>query len=86
MDPNITITWQHAVVFLGGIALQYLATKLNQPAVPALPGIPAVPVVPVAPVTPTPQLGDGHVVRDILAQLIAALQQSVPSTPATPKP
>lgn len=82
-------TWQHAIIFVLGIALQYLAARLNAPApqmpngVPTLPASP--PTTPANPNAPAPQLGDGHVLRDILAKLIEALQKSQPLQ-EVPKP
>lgn len=80
MEP---ITLQSAAIFLGGILLTWLANKYG-PKPPAVPPVGPAPVPvpspgpgPIVP-APLPQLGDGHILKELLAALILALQQSTP--------
>lgn len=66
MEP---LSWTSVALFIGGIVIKVLADKFA----PVNPANPAPP--PVNP-TPPPQLGDGHLLKAFLEELIAALRKN----------
>jgi hypothetical protein len=74
MEP---LSWTSVALFIGGIVIKVLADKFAPVSPP-----PVNPVNPApTPVNPAvPQLGDGHILKALLEQLILALQKSKPAS------